>query len=137
MPLDPALLAETSAWVRKAEADLRAAELLLHADTPLTSQVCFHAQQAAEKSLKALLVWNHRPLSKTHDLAKLGKLCVDIDQKLGPAARRVAPLTEFAIESRYPGDWEDPSLSEAREALVLAREMYDAILAPLPAEAAP
>ena len=45
----------TREWVRKAEADYRAAELLDRGSDPLHDQACFHCQQCAEKYLKALL----------------------------------------------------------------------------------
>jgi HEPN domain-containing protein len=47
---------EVAAWLAKAQADLRMCELAARADTPMWDQACFHAQQCAEKSLKALLV---------------------------------------------------------------------------------
>ncbi len=54
-----------------AEADLRAAQLL-SLDSGVPGRIsCFHAQQAAEKALKALLVANDIPFRKTHDLVVL------------------------------------------------------------------
>jgi len=137
MPHDPALLAETGAWVRKAAEDLKAAELLLGASPPLELQGAFHAQQAAEKSFKAFLVWNRHHFRKTHDLAELGRPCVQIDSTLGQVSSRVAPISGYSEQSRYPGGWEEPSLDEARQALKLARELFDAILARLPTETKP
>jgi HEPN domain-containing protein len=64
MPLDPARMAEARAWLRKAEQDLRAAEHERKANPPLTSDIVFHAQQLAEKSLKALMSWHDRPFRK-------------------------------------------------------------------------
>ncbi len=50
MPHDPALVAETRAWFRKAAEDLRAAEHALLAQPPLLGDLLFHCQQVAEKS---------------------------------------------------------------------------------------
>ena len=47
------------------------------------------------------------------------------------------PLTEYAWKYRYPGEPAEPDEAEARQALALAREVYDAILARLPAEVRP
>ena len=55
MPSDPAREEETQAWLAKAAIDLRAAEHGRLADPPITSDMMFHAQQMAEKSLKAFL----------------------------------------------------------------------------------
>ena len=45
-------------WLRKAETDLQAAQALLSHAPPLLYPSCFHAQQAAEKYLKAFLTWH-------------------------------------------------------------------------------
>ena len=59
-------------WVVKAENDLKNASftLTMGDDCP-TDTVCFHAQQCAEKYIKALLVDKGKPLSKTHNLSIL------------------------------------------------------------------
>ena len=61
MPHDPELLAETKAWFVRATADLRAGDLDLGAEPPLTGDAAFHAQQAAEKALKGFLTWHNQP----------------------------------------------------------------------------
>ncbi len=62
MPPDDARLEDARAWLAKAELNLRAADLEL--GTPqagLWGDVAFHAQQAAEKALKAVLAWHDEP----------------------------------------------------------------------------
>ena len=61
-------------WVEKAEHDLINAEytLTLEKNCPLDT-VCFHAQQCAEKYLKAFLVQKSISFPKTHDLRVLMK----------------------------------------------------------------
>ena len=61
MPVDPVLIAETKAWLRKAAYDLRVASHSLTASPPLLDDVVFHCQQAAEKALKGFLMWNNIP----------------------------------------------------------------------------
>jgi hypothetical protein len=53
MPPDPLVVAEARAWLVKADEDLRACELCLGAQRPLLGTVTYHAQQAAEKAMKA------------------------------------------------------------------------------------
>jgi HEPN domain-containing protein len=72
MPLDPALVVETRGWLAKAHKDLGAALHELTADPPFLEDIVFHAQQAAEKSMKAFLSWRGRPFRKTHNLVELG-----------------------------------------------------------------
>ena len=50
-------------WLSKAESDLTAARRLLEAGGPYDA-VCFHAQQAAEKGLKAVLARADAPMVK-------------------------------------------------------------------------
>ena len=68
MPHDPQRVADTMAWLRRSEDDLRAAEVDLAADAPLLGDAAFHCQQAVEKALKAFLTWHDLPFRKTHDL---------------------------------------------------------------------
>jgi HEPN domain-containing protein len=47
---------ESPAWIERAEEDYAIARSALRRKLPLTYIACFHAQQCAEKYLKALLV---------------------------------------------------------------------------------
>lgn len=135
MPVNPALVAETRDWLIKASEDLEASELLSKAALP--ALVAFHAQQAAEKALKAFLTWHDHEFLKTHDLDILGDDRVAIDSTLATVSSAVSPISRYAIESRYPGVWPKPTAADAREALRLARAMYDAVVVRLPAQVKP
>jgi len=104
MPHDPELAAETRAWLNKARIDLRAAGHDLGADPPLLEDIVFHAQQAVEKCLKALLTWNGVTFRKTHGLEELGEACLRLEPMLRPLVDRAVPLTEYAWRFRYPGE---------------------------------
>ena len=137
MPHDPALVAETRAWFSKAGNDLRAGTFELGAVPPLTSDIVFHTQQAAEKAMKGFLTWHGRVYRKTHNLVEIGEACAAIDPTLEPLLRRAAELTEYAWRFRYPGNPEEPTEEEAREALALAREVFDSLLHRLPPDVRP
>lgn len=92
MPHDPELVAETRAWCLRATHDLGAGATDLHAEPSFTGDAVFHAQQAAEKSMKGLLTWHSRIFGKTHNLTELGNVCSDIDAALKPVLIRA---TEF------------------------------------------
>lgn len=128
MPDDPVLWAETQAWLRKADSDLKTAAHCLKASPPLAEAAVFHCQQAAEKAFKGFLMWHNIHFRKTHSLEELGELCLDRDSTLKELVDRAVPLTEYAWKFRYPGKPEEPSLAEADEALVIAKEVYQAIL---------
>jgi len=79
MPVDPVLIAETKAWLRKAAYDLRVASHSLTASPPLLDDVVFHCQQAAEKTMKGFLTAHDRIFRKTHDLDELASACEAVD----------------------------------------------------------
>lgn len=131
---DPAITEDVRAWLGRAAADVRAGEVDLAASPPLLEDVLFHCQQAAEKALKAFLAWHDQPFRKTHSLEEIGRQCAQLDPSLDGLVDRAAPLTEYAWKFRYPGEAEPPILEDATSALDLAREVYESILARLPAQ---
>ncbi len=137
MQPDPARIAEARPWFVKADHDLRAASVLLAAMPALLGEAAYHCQQAAEKSLKGYLSWHDVPFEKTHDLAAIGGLCVANDASLESICQRADRLSVFAWAFRYPGDPEEPTRTEVDDALALAREVYEAMLAKLPSELHP
>lgn len=114
MAPDEAQSEDVRAWLRKAFLDLRAANHAMFAAEPsLWADAVFHAQQAAEKALKAFLAWHDMPFRKTHNLEELGRECVKLDGRLQAVVERAVPLTEYAWKFRYPGEPGEPSREEA------------------------
>ena len=110
-------------WLDYAESDLAVARGV---DRPgvLRETLCFHAQQAAEKAVKAVLVAGGIEPSRTHDLAVLlatvpARLTVGLD------ATSIVALTVYAVASRYPGDDEPVGVEEQAETLAIAVEVVD------------
>lgn len=121
-----------SAWLRKADHDLLNIDNNLTAkDTPWDT-VCFHAQQVAEKVLKAFLVYHGRDLLKTHDLIALLTQCVSIDRTLSEFEADCRKLTSYGITARYPDDLFEPGETDARELVSAARRVRTKILILLP-----
>lgn len=137
MPPDPARAAETREWLVRAARDLAAGAHGMRANPPFGEDAAFHAQQTAEKSLKALLTWHDVPFRKTHNLEEIGEQCLALDETLRPLIDQAVPLTAYAWKFRYPGEANAPSREEAEEALSTAQAVYDAILTRLPGEARP
>ena len=129
MPDESGRLAETQAWLAKASTDLRAAEHDLQATPPLLEDSLFHCQQAAEKALKGLLTWHNHAFRKTHDLGELGQVGAQLDPSLEFLCRQAERLTVYAWIFRYPGDPGVPTSAETKEALTLAKELVQAVLA--------
>jgi HEPN domain-containing protein len=61
----------------------------------------FHAQQAAEKLLKALLMAKNIPYRRTHDLRELIDLIRDNDIEFPESLMEIRTLSPFAVEFRY------------------------------------
>ncbi|MFB3880253.1 MAG: HEPN domain-containing protein [Armatimonadota bacterium] len=121
-------------WLAKAEEDVEASGTLLSAEPPLLYASCFHAQQAAEKYIKALLAWHQVEFPKTHEIEQLLDLLTPVDAGVARSVTAAAALTSYAVDTRYPGDLPDPTFAEARRALELAREVREAVLGALPLE---
>ncbi len=91
--------------------------------------MAFHAQQAAEKALKAVLAWHDEPFRKTHSIEELGRACTAIEPGLGDLVDAAVSLTEYAWKFRYPGDAGDPTHEEAERAVAVARKLVLAVKA--------
>ncbi len=132
MPKAEYIMTVAREWISKAENDLKnAANTLKMGEDCPTDTVCFHAQQCAEKYLKALMVWKGIPFPKTHDLSSLiVVLPKDLQNLLTGEEQEL--LTEYATVTRYPGGYEDITLSEARSAVRVARRIRKSIRALLP-----
>jgi len=94
----------TREWISKAEGDWTAATLLIRARRRTNyGAACFHAQQCAEKYLKARLEEAGVASGKTHDLAKLLSLILPVESSWKILREDLIVLTDFAVDYRYPG----------------------------------
>jgi len=94
----------TLEWVDKAEDDFSAAGVLLRVrKRPLHDAVCFHAQQCAEKYLKAVLQENDSPIPKIHHLPELLSLVIQVESGAHFLLAELHLLEDYAVNFRYPG----------------------------------
>jgi HEPN domain-containing protein len=118
--LKPRALRVVVYWLKKAEEDFGLARHLLDEGSEYLHAIAFHAQQAAEKYLKALLVFHQQEFPKTHDIAELLDILAKVDKHTAAKLASVDELNPFAIEARYPGDLPEIDLQAAKEAVSLA-----------------
>jgi HEPN domain-containing protein/predicted nucleotidyltransferase len=121
-----------AAWLERADDDLLTIENLLAAERVPWSAVCFHAQQAAEKYLKAVLIARWRRAPRTH---KLAELVGDIERNGGGLPDLLAEcetLDGWPVDARYPETVPIPTESEGRAAAAAARRIVAAAKALLP-----
>lgn len=90
---------------------------------PTYDLVAFHAQQAAEKALKALLVRHGVRFDKTHDIGTLLAQADPVAPGLAQTLREAEELTAHAVASRYPGQEPPLDRPEARERLGVALQV--------------
>lgn len=114
-------------WMHKAESDLRAAEHLLNLEQEDYFTAAFHAQQAAEKFLKAFLVRHQILFGKTHDIRELLDLAGKPDAPLRREVASAETLTPFGVEFRYPGG-QVADLKTAQQAVAEARRLRAKVL---------
>jgi len=116
-------------WVRKAEEDRLAVISLFKLEIKPSSVICFHAQQCAEKYIKALLIHKKTQFGRTHDLLELVK---NLPESIGIAddlMRAIRLLNSFSVLPRYP-DWEptESDVSSAVEAMEVVRNFARSLL---------
>lgn len=82
--------------------------------------LCFDAQQAAEKAIKAVMISRNIEFPYVHDLDRLLSLLEDKGEVIPEAIRRATDLTDYATITRYPSDIAPISESEYQEAVAIA-----------------
>ncbi len=120
----------TREWLELAFLDLESISRLI-IDERLSGQVAFHAQQAIEKSLKAILEEFVEKVPRIHSLSKLFDLCsdfivIDADEEI------VIALDSMYTESRYPGEHGllpdgKPNLKQAQQFFEFSQHVYQII----------
>lgn len=116
----------TQEWVSKAEGDFISAQREFRArKNPNFDATCFHAQQCAEKYLKARLQEANIPFGKTHDLVVLLDLVLPTEPLWAVHRSKLRDLTASAVEFRYPGEIADRET--ARTALAISKEIRHAV----------
>lgn len=118
------------AWVERAESDLAVVEMCLEKKKSLDA-ACFHAQQAAEKFLKAYLSAKDRDFPFIHDIGKLIRQCAEEDQSFLEVVELGQKLTPYAVEARYDTGFR-PSLDDVRQALEIVLRIKRFVLDSLP-----
>lgn len=117
---------EAERWLAYARSDLTAGRALLREPEQYYRQVCFLAQQAAEKALKAILVLLEIEYPFSHDLDRLREI-VPAGWRVKTEFPKLYALSIWAVESRYPGDMPNVEEAEARQALQTAEAIYQTI----------
>jgi HEPN domain-containing protein len=119
------VLAEGRRWLRWAEEDLKAAEEMQRSASFRPRHACWYAQQAAEKAIKAALVFEQIAFPFSHDLEQLREL-VPSDWEVRRVDADLASLTPWSVEARYPLR-DEPTVEDARDAVAEAERVLSAV----------
>jgi HEPN domain-containing protein len=116
-PNDPT---DPRAWLLRAKGNLNLAEKGGRLRGVLLEDLCFNAQQAAEKALKAACLAQRMDIPKTHSLVHLMDILETKGIEIPKNVRDADILTQYAVQSRYPSIMEDVTRTEYRDALKFA-----------------
>jgi len=108
---EPRRLGAALEWLSRARSDLALARA--KPKGVYLEDLCFHAQQAAEKAIKALLICHRVQFPYVHDLAALLTLLERATGELPEHIRQAERLTQFAVRARYPGTGAPPGSGQA------------------------
>ena len=106
-------------WYQKGDEDILAAEIILEANPVLYDIVAFHAQQGAEKYIKAFISYAEQLPPKTHDLREPINIASAFDSSL-EEIRWAETLTKYAVRARYPDSFEIDDKTEILQIVNLA-----------------
>lgn len=114
-------------WLSFAKEDLDTANSLLGSEYLYNRSICYHCQQAAEKDLKAYIIFLDLPLNKTHNLSKLIDQIKELDIDILKLQSDVDVLTDYIVTARYPDDSEPITDEESKIAFTVTKKINEYI----------
>jgi len=105
-------------WLNRARSNLARARAKIPG--AYLEDLCFDAQQAAEKAIKAVLLKKGVAFPYVHDLARLLTLLEEAGEEIPEAVRQAEDLTRYAVVTRYPGLAEPVTEAHYQEAVASA-----------------
>jgi HEPN domain-containing protein len=105
-------------WINRAKSSLEIARVK-NSEFVYYEDLCYQAQQAAEKSIKGLLIYFNIEPKYTHNLGVLLEElepCIRIPDKI----KETIKLTKYAVQTRYPGIYDDITKNDYEESIRIA-----------------
>ncbi|MBV9397052.1 MAG: HEPN domain-containing protein [Bryobacterales bacterium] len=119
MPRHSEIPGSPQEWLVRAKGDLAMARIALPEGAHY-EDLCFHAQQAAEKAVKAVYRARKLKFAYIHDIAELLAGLEREGIQVPQSVLESAVLSDFAWQARYPGTAEPVDEAEYRDALMVA-----------------
>lgn len=115
-------------WVEFAKNDLLVANELDFEKHFVYRAILVHSQQSIEKYLKAFLLFQNEVIWRSHDLLILCKKCENYDETFLQFEEELTWISIHYLQSRYPDNFEDIDLEDAKRALDIAMKFEIFIL---------
>ena len=106
-------------WLNRARSNLARAQTVI--PEVYLEDLCFDAQQAAEKAIKSVLIHRGVTFPYIHDLAQLLTILEQEGGRISASVRQAERLTRFAVEARYPGVSSPPTKKEYERVIRIAK----------------
>jgi HEPN domain-containing protein len=109
-------------WLERAKSSLEMAKTKF-VNYVLYEDMCYQAQQSAEKALKGLLIYYNEEPEFTHNIDRLLKNLskfVEVPDNIKDTIK----LTKYAIETRYPGEYDDITKEDYEESITIATNCF-------------
>jgi len=110
-------------WMDRAISSLKLASIKKETEI-YYEDLCFQAQQAVEKALKALLIKKGQELEITHNLIVLLQKVMQF-YKVPDEIKDLIILNDYAVQTRYPGDYTPIEKKEYLEAIKIATKAVE------------
>jgi HEPN domain-containing protein len=110
-------------WIERAKSSFEISKLAANADI-YYEDLCYQSQQAVEKVLKGLLIYYGVEPEFTHNieiLLKELKKFTEIPENI----KETAQLTIYAVQTRYPGEYDEITKEEYENSIKIAKDCLD------------
>ena len=121
--MESLFMQEHERWLKIVDEDLKSANGLLKIEVFSTAN--YHCQQAAEKALKAYLVFKNHKTIKTHDLVKLIVKCSQFDKTFETLYRDIVHLNPFSTRFRYPTEFDVPGFEDTKNSIKITQKIVN------------
>ena len=111
------------AWLNRARSNLIRAQQ--RAPNVYLEDLCFDAQQAAEKALKALCIERSLEFPYVHDLTRLVTLLQEEGQPVPDEVKEAGRLTRYTVFTRYPGVGDPVTEDDHERAVAIAERVVE------------
>jgi len=114
-------LDKANEWLQRAKSNMARAKAGRVSPDILYEDLCYDAQQAVEKAFKSVCIIHLIVFPKTHDIAYLIELLEKGGVKVPENLQNAKILTGYAVETRYPGDYEPVDEEDLRKAIEIVK----------------